>query len=132
MVVFNKFPFLYATIYLITNLVIIMNRLRDLREDADMTQTQVGKILGLSAVAIGRYETEQRQLTPELIVKFCALYHVSADYLLGISDIRAPAATAAAEAAPDLRAMAEIIAGFTPEQTALFLKLVELMKQNEK
>lgn len=109
-----------------------MNRLRDLREDADLTQVQVGKMLGLSSAAIGHYESEKRQLTPELIVKFCALYHCSADYLLGISDIRAPAATAAAEAAPDLRAMAEIIAGFTPEQTALFLKLVELMKQNEK
>lgn len=105
-----------------------MNRLRDLREDADMTQVQVGKILGLSSVAIGRYETEQRQLTPDLIARFCALYHVSADYLLGLSDVRAPAASAA----PDIQSMAQTIASFTPEQTELFLELVKFLKQNEK
>lgn len=109
-----------------------MTRLRELREEAGLKLSDVAERLGTHTTAISKYELGQRQLTPELIVKFCALYHCSADYLLGISDIRAPAATAAAEAAPDLRAMAEIIAGFTPEQTALFLKLVELMKQNEK
>lgn len=132
LVVFNKIYLGCGIVYLINNLVIIMNRLRDLREDADMSQVQVGKILGLSSVAIGRYETEQRQLTPDLIAKFCALYHVSSDYLLGFSDVRTPAAVAAAEAAPDLNAMAQTIASFTPEQTELFLELVKLMKQNEK
>lgn len=95
-----------------------------------MTQAQVGNILGLSSVAIGRYESEQRQLTPELIAKFCALYHVSADYLLGFTDVRAPAASAQAE--PDLASMAQVIASFTPEQTQLFLQLVEILKKNEK
>lgn len=109
-----------------------MNRLRDLREEAGLKQKDVAQALAMTNTSISMYELEQRQLTPELIIKFCSFYHCSSDYLLGISDIRTPAATAAAEAAPDLRAMAEIIAGFTPEQTALFLKLVELMKQNEK
>lgn len=108
-----------------------MNRLRDLREDADLSQSQVGEKLGLSSVAIGRYETEQRQLTPTLIAKFCALYSVSSDYLLGFSDVRAPSPAASA-ATPDLQAMAQTIASFTPEQTELFLKLVDLIKKNEK
>lgn len=131
LVVFNKIPFVCVIVHLNNDLVIIMNRLRDLREDADMSQVQVGKMLGLSSVAIGRYETEQRQLTPELIAKFCALYHVSADYLLGFTDERTPAPPAL-DAAPDLAAMAQTIASFTPEQTELFLELVKLMKQNEK
>lgn len=107
-----------------------MNRLRDLREDADMTQIQVGKILGLSSTAIGYYEAEKRQLTPDLISKFCSLYHVTADYLLGLSDVRTPVAAAAS--ATDMQSMAQTIASFTPEQTELFLELVKLMKQNEK
>lgn len=109
-----------------------MTRLRELREESGLTQKDVAQALSMTNTSVSMYELGQRQLTPELIVKFCAFYRCSSDYLLGISDIRAPAATAAAEAAPDLRAMAEIIAGFTPDQTALFLKLVELMKQNEK
>lgn len=107
-----------------------MNRLRDLREDADMTQIEVGGILGLSPAAIGHYESGRRQLTPDLIAKFCALYHVTADYLLGFSDERTPAP--APVAAPDIQSMAQTIASFTPEQTELFLELVKLMKQNEK
>lgn len=109
-----------------------MNRLRDLREDADMTQIEVGKILGLSPAAIGHYESGRRQLTAELIVKFCALYRVSADYLLGISDIRAPAAAAAAEAAPELLEAAKVIATLTPAQLDVFLKVIENTTPNEK
>lgn len=62
-----------------------MNNLRTLREDNDWTLEYVGSLIGASATAISRYETEKRSLTAEIIAAFCALYGVSADYLLGLS-----------------------------------------------
>lgn len=62
-----------------------MNNLRSLREDNDWTLEYVGSRIGASAGAISRYETEQRALTADTIAAFCALYGVSADYLLGLS-----------------------------------------------
>lgn len=63
-----------------------MNRLRDLREDRDLTQTEVGKAVGVSQKAVSYYETEERALTAQLIAKFCAFYNVTSDYLLGLSN----------------------------------------------
>ncbi len=63
-----------------------MNRLKDLREDRDMTQADVGKVIGVASNTIANYENEKRQLTPELIHRFCDLYGVTADYLLGRSN----------------------------------------------
>ena len=68
-----------------------MNRLRELREDHDLTLAAVGEVIGATATAVGRYETEKRALTAELIQKFCAFYGVTADYLLGLSAWKAPA-----------------------------------------
>lgn len=62
-----------------------MNKLRSLREDHDWTLEDVGAMIGASATTVSRYETEKRALTAETITAFCALYGVSADYLLGLS-----------------------------------------------
>jgi len=66
--------------------VLLMNRLKDLREDRDLKQGEVGQVLGVSKQAISHYELETRALTPELIHKFCDFYGVTADYLLGRSN----------------------------------------------
>ena len=50
-----------------------------------MTQADVGSALSLSAAAVGHYESERRSLTADLISKFCDLFDVTADYLLGRS-----------------------------------------------
>jgi len=68
-----------------------MNRLRDLREDRDWTQKHVAGLIGVAANTMTNYENERRQLTPELIHKFCDLYGVTADYLLGRSNTPQPA-----------------------------------------
>ena len=59
-----------------------MNRLKDLREDRDLTQRQVGSAIGVADNTVSNYENEQRALTADLIHKFCDLYGVTADYLL--------------------------------------------------
>lgn len=63
-------------------------RIRDLREDADLTQAQVGEHLGLSQRTYAYYESGQRMVPPEVLCARGDLYGVSVDYLLGRTDCR--------------------------------------------
>lgn len=66
--------------------IIYYRRLRDLREDHDYTQRYVANMLGLSQRGYSHYETGHYDLTGTLLIKLSALYNVSTDYILGISD----------------------------------------------
>ena len=63
-------------------------RVRDLREDADLTQAQVGERLGLSQRTYAYYESGQRMVPLEVLCALGDLYGVSVDYLLGRTDRR--------------------------------------------
>lgn len=63
-------------------------RLRDLREDADMTQTQVAKYLQMSQTGYSKYETGENDIPTQVLIKLAELYGTSTDYLLGLSDQR--------------------------------------------
>lgn len=63
-------------------------RLRDLREDADMTQTQVAKCLQMSQTGYSKYETGENDIPTQVLIKLAELYGTSTDYLLGLSDER--------------------------------------------
>jgi transcriptional regulator with XRE-family HTH domain len=67
-----------------------MNRLRDLREDADLNQTQVAKFLGMSQTGYSKYETEENDIPTQVLIKLARFYHTSTDYILGVSDRREP------------------------------------------
>lgn len=67
-----------------------MNRLKLLREEKNMLQEDLGKIIGVSKSAIGFYENEKRDMSPETIIKLANFFNVSTDYLLGKSEIRNP------------------------------------------
>ena len=60
--------------------------LRDLREDADKTQTQIAEILGTSQTMYARYERSANELPIRHLIALCRLYHVSADYILGLTE----------------------------------------------
>ena len=60
--------------------------LRDLREDADKTQTQTAEVLGTSQTMYARYERGANELPIHHLIKLCELYHVSSDYFLGLRD----------------------------------------------
>ena len=60
--------------------------MRDLREDADLTQQQVADVLGTSQTMYARYERGANELPIHHLITLCALYNVSADYLLGLKD----------------------------------------------
>lgn len=67
-----------------------MNRLRDLREDADLTQTQVAKFLGMSQTGYSKYETGENDIPTRVLIQLAAFYHTSIDYILCVSDRRNP------------------------------------------
>ena len=69
---------------------IMYPRLRDLREDADMNQTEIGKYLDMSQTGYSKYETGENDIPTEVLVKLAALYKTSVDYLLGLTDERKP------------------------------------------
>lgn len=57
--------------------------IRGLREDNDLTQTQVAEVLGTSQTMYARYERGANELPLRHLVKLCKFYNVSADTLLG-------------------------------------------------
>ncbi len=57
-------------------------RIRDLREDADLTQSQVAEILGTSQTMYARYERGASELPIRHLVVLARLYRVSTDYIL--------------------------------------------------
>lgn len=61
-------------------------RLRDLREDHDLTQKQVAAYLSFTHSAYAKIERGERVLTAEVLIKLSNLYDVSVDYLLGLTD----------------------------------------------
>ena len=65
-----------------------MKRLRDLREDNDLTQSQVAEYLGTSQTMYARYERGANELPIRHLISLCKLYSVSADEILGLSDPR--------------------------------------------
>ena len=62
--------------------------IRDLREDADLTQRQVADVLGTSQTMYARYERGANELPIRHLMTLCDLYQVSADYILGRTRIR--------------------------------------------
>ena len=59
-----------------------MDKLRGLREDNDLTQTQVAEILGTSQTMYARYERGANEMPIRHLITLCKFYNVSADYLL--------------------------------------------------
>ena len=67
-----------------------MNRLKLLRENNDLRQSDVANLLNISSVAYSYYENEKRDIPTNVLKSLADYYKVSIDYLLGKSDIRNP------------------------------------------
>ncbi len=61
-------------------------RLRDLREDNDLTQTQVAKFLGMKQPQYHRYESGLRDIPTDVLIQLAKLYKTSVDYILELTD----------------------------------------------
>lgn len=62
--------------------------LRDLREDADLTQTQIAEVLGTSQTMYARYERGANELPIHHLITLSRYYGVTTDFLLGLSESR--------------------------------------------
>lgn len=65
-------------------------RIRDLREDLDMTQTEMAKILNCSQRIYSNYECGDVDIPTGILIKLGSFHHTSIDYLLGVTDVREP------------------------------------------
>lgn len=63
-------------------------RLRELREEANLSQRQLGEKLGTTKTTINRYENDLREPEFATLIQIVNFFGVSADYLLGIKDSR--------------------------------------------
>jgi len=64
----------------------IYNRIKDLREDSDKTQTEIANILGIPYQQYARYEKGKYELPMHQFIKLARYYNVSLDYLAGLID----------------------------------------------
>ena len=66
------------------------NRIRELRQDNDLTQKQVGEILNMSQTGYNQYEIGKNDIPTKILIKLADYYNTSVDYLLGITDEQNP------------------------------------------
>ncbi len=66
------------------------NRLRELREDRDLTQTQIAKYLNMSQTGYSQYEIGRNDIPTVILIKLSLFYDVSVDYLLNITNEMRP------------------------------------------
>lgn len=64
------------------------DRMKGLRQDKDLTQKQIANKLGVAQNSYSQYESGIRSIPIELLIELCKMYDVSADYMLGISNIK--------------------------------------------
>lgn len=90
-------------------------RLYELRESANLKQTELAEKVALKSSAISKYEKGLTQPSMETLIKFAELFHVSTDYLLGLSSVLNPYTTE----------------NFTPKETDIISKFRRLSKEDQ-
>lgn len=65
-------------------------RIKDLREDHDLTQKQIADYLHIKQNTYCQYETGRRQIPIEILIALAKYYKVSTDYILGLTDVKKP------------------------------------------
>ncbi|MBO5052293.1 MAG: helix-turn-helix transcriptional regulator [Clostridia bacterium] len=61
-------------------------RIRGLREDRDLNQTKIARMLGMSQTGYSKYETGENDIPTAVLIKLARFYQTSIDYLLGETD----------------------------------------------
>lgn len=65
---------------------IMFSRIRDLREDADLTQKEMARILNCSQQVYSNYELGQRDIPTSILIAIAKYHNVTTDYILGLTD----------------------------------------------
>lgn len=66
------------------------SRIRDLREDADLSQEKLAKMLNMSQQGYSKYETGENDIPTEILISLACIHQTSVDYLLGLTNVREP------------------------------------------
>lgn len=96
-------------------------RLRFLREEAEMSQAQLGVKMGVQDSTVSQWESEKRQPSLDLAKKLADLFDVPVDFLMGEYD-------ASAESIADLRAFLRTSRDLTPEELRSLLAFARFVK----
>ncbi|WP_251615670.1 helix-turn-helix transcriptional regulator [Pumilibacter muris] len=67
--------------------ILFNSRLRELRKEKALTQTQLAQILNVSQATVAKWETGDREPDLIMILRLCEVLETSVDYLLGVSDV---------------------------------------------
>lgn len=65
-------------------------RLKELREDKDLTQSQISKYLNMSQTGYSKYETGENDVPTKVLIELAKFYNTSIDYLLGLTNELTP------------------------------------------
>lgn len=65
-------------------------RIRALREDKDLNQTAIAKMLGMSQTGYSKYETGENDIPTAILMRLADYHNTSIDYLLGRTDVKKP------------------------------------------
>ena len=65
-------------------------RLRDVREDRDLTQAEIGEQINVPQRTYAYYERGERMIPPQVLIALAQFHQVSVDYLLGLTDQKKP------------------------------------------
>ena len=68
----------------------VYQRIRDLREDSDLTQTQMAQVLDCHQQTYSLYELGRQIIPPDILIALARFHHTSVDYLLGLTNVREP------------------------------------------
>ena len=101
---------------------IIGERLLNLREEANISQEKLAKILNLSNNTISSYENEKREPSDEIKIKLARFFDVSVDYLLGLTDDPCPYNSR--------KRHVRIPDNMTDEQIAFIEKFIKFLAEN--
>lgn len=67
-----------------------LKRIKDLREDKDLKQKEIAKILDMAQTTYSGYETGNRNVPNEVLIQLAEFYNTSTDYILGITNTKKP------------------------------------------
>ena len=65
-------------------------RIRNFREDKDLTQTEIAKLLGMSQTGYSKYETGENDIPTPILIALAKIHNTSIDYLLELTDVQKP------------------------------------------
>ncbi|MBR1529212.1 MAG: helix-turn-helix transcriptional regulator [Oscillospiraceae bacterium] len=61
------------------------SKLKELRKQSGLTQQQLAELIGVTKSVISFYELKERSPSPDVLIKLSYIFHVSTDYLLGVT-----------------------------------------------